>query len=112
MEGRGVHVLEGVVGFPGGIYTSTYDTRTENKPNDKSSVGQLTLRCAVLENLFVVLPKNRIRDVIVPRPDATNDPDLVVLPDGKTFYLQRRLVNSLFGAVFHGLRGRCSNPSE
>ena len=48
----------------------------------------------------------------MPRPGATEDPDLVVLPDGQTFYLQRRLVNSLFGAVFHGLRGRCSNPNE
>ncbi|CAN0369749.1 unnamed protein product [Ectocarpus sp. 6 AP-2014] len=40
------------------------------------------------------------------------DPDLVVLPDGKTFYLQRRLVNSLFGAVFHGIQGECPNTND
>lgn len=48
----------------------------------------------------------------MPRPGATEDPDLVVLPDGRAFYLQRRLVNSLFGAVFHGLSGRCRDPNK
>lgn len=52
------------------------------------------------------------RDVIVPRPAATEDPDLVVLPDGRTFYLVRRLANSQFGWVHHGIVGTCSNPDE
>lgn len=52
------------------------------------------------------------RDVIVPRPGATADPDLVLLPGGRTFYLQRRLANSLFGSVHHGVQGSCSNPDE
>ncbi|CAM9410920.1 unnamed protein product [Pylaiella littoralis] len=53
------------------------------------------------------------REVIVPRPEATEDPDLVVLPGGETFYLQpRRLATSLFGVVLHGIEGRCSNPDE
>eukprot|EP00903_Cladosiphon_okamuranus_P011493 g10825.t1 len=52
------------------------------------------------------------RDVRVLRPGASEDPQLVVLPDGQTFYLQRRLVNSLFGAVFHGLSGKCTDPND
>lgn len=53
------------------------------------------------------------RDVIVPRPEATENPDLVVLPGGRTFYLQQRLLaTSLFGGVFHGIEGFCADENE
>eukprot|EP00752_Nemacystus_decipiens_P009834 g8773.t1 len=52
------------------------------------------------------------RDVIVPRPGATEIPDLVMLPDRRAFHLKRQLSNSLFGSVHQGVQGWCSNPEN
>ncbi|CAM9670311.1 unnamed protein product [Ectocarpus sp. 8 AP-2014] len=52
------------------------------------------------------------RQEIVPGPAATEDPTLVRLPSGRTFWLQRRLVDSIFGAVFHGIEGMWPNPYD
>ncbi|CAB1113601.1 unnamed protein product [Ectocarpus sp. CCAP 1310/34] len=52
------------------------------------------------------------RQEIVPGPAATEDPTLVRLPSGRTFWLQRRLVDSIFGAVFHGIEGWWPDPYD
>lgn len=36
----------------------------------------------------------------------------VVMPGGKTYYILKRLVNSLFGGVFQGVAGICTNTTE
>lgn len=36
----------------------------------------------------------------------------VVMPGGKTYYVLKHIVNSLFGSVFQGVIGVCTNPAK
>lgn len=40
------------------------------------------------------------------------DPNLLMMGDGKAFHLSRRLMKSLFGAVFHGVQGVCPDLTK
>lgn len=82
-----------------------------------ASPSQMMVAAAVLtvhSCFFVACVVHREMTVVVAgrERETAEDPNLLVLPGGKTFYMQRRLVNSLFGAVFHGIRGHLSDVSK
>lgn len=57
--------------------------------------------------------RSRFRALRVQRAtERVEDPDILLMSGGRAFYLGRRVMKSLFGAVFHGVQGVCPDPNK
>lgn len=54
----------------------------------------------------------RIREFRMRGQGEDEMPNVVTMLDGRAFWLQRPLVNSIFGAVIHSVEGNCRDPNK